>query len=113
MHELAHLLLGHDPTTMYVVGEEGLALREFDQSKEQEADWLAGALLLPRGSTSGDSESKGRLWNCLLHLRGQPTDVGISDACDWRQKTSRAAQTKKLVRIGQSRVFLQPDHTLR
>lgn len=50
MHELAHLLLGHDPTTMYVVGDEGIALREFDQAKEQEADWLAGALLLPRGA---------------------------------------------------------------
>lgn len=50
MHELSHLLLGHDPTTLYVIGEEGLALREFDQSKEQEADWLAGALLLPRGA---------------------------------------------------------------
>ena len=49
MHELAHLLLGHDPTTVYIIGEEGLALREFDQPKEQEADWLAGALLLPRG----------------------------------------------------------------
>ena len=48
MHELAHLLLGHDPTTVYVIGEEGLALREFDQPKEQEADWLAGVLLLPR-----------------------------------------------------------------
>ena len=50
MHELGHLLLGHDPTTLYVIGEEGLALREFDRSKEQEADWLAGALLLPRGA---------------------------------------------------------------
>ena len=48
MHELSHLLLGHDPTTLYVIGEEGLALREYDQAKEQEADWLAGALLLPR-----------------------------------------------------------------
>ena len=48
MHELSHLLLGHAPTTLYVIGEEGLALREFDQTKEQEADWLAGALLLPR-----------------------------------------------------------------
>ena len=50
MHELSHLLLGHDPTTLYIIGEEGLALREFDQPKEQEADWLAGALLLPRGA---------------------------------------------------------------
>ena len=50
MHELAHLLLGHEPTTVYVIGEEGFALREFDQPKEEEADWLAGALLLPRGA---------------------------------------------------------------
>ena len=48
MHELSHLLLGHEPTTMYVIGDEDLTLREFDPSKEKEADWLAGALLLPR-----------------------------------------------------------------
>ena len=50
MHELSHLLLGHEPTTMYVIGDEGLTLREYDPSKEKEADWLAGALLLPRKS---------------------------------------------------------------
>ena len=65
MHELAHLLLGHEPTTMYFVGAEGLALREFDQSKEQEADWLAGALLLPRGA--------------LITIANQDTDYG--DVC--------------------------------
>lgn len=48
MHELSHLLLGHEPTIMYVVGDEGLALREYDQGKEEEANWLAGVLLLPR-----------------------------------------------------------------
>ena len=62
MHELAHLLLGHEPTTVYVIGEEGLALREFDQTKEQEADWLAGALLLPRGA--------------LLAIEDQDVDYG-------------------------------------
>lgn len=50
MHELAHLLLGHEPTKVYVVGGADLALREYDQPKEREADWLAGALLLPRGA---------------------------------------------------------------
>ena len=48
MHELAHLVLGHDPTTMFFIGEGELALRGYDSSIEQEADWLAGALLLPR-----------------------------------------------------------------
>lgn len=48
MHELAHLVLGHDPTTMFFVGDGELALRGFNASTEEEADWLAGTLLLPR-----------------------------------------------------------------
>ena len=48
MHELAHLILGHDPTTMFFVGEGELALRGYNADTEGEADWLAGALLLPR-----------------------------------------------------------------
>lgn len=48
MHELAHLLLGHDPSTMFFAGQENLALRGFNKAAEEEANWLAGALLLPR-----------------------------------------------------------------
>ena len=48
MHELAHLLLGHEPSTMFFAGQENLALRGFNKSAEDEANWLAGALLLPR-----------------------------------------------------------------
>ena len=48
MHELAHLILDHDPTTMFFIGEGELALRGYDSSIEEEANWLAGALLLPR-----------------------------------------------------------------
>ena len=48
MHELAHLVLGHDPTTVFFVGDGELALRGFNPSTEEEANWLAGALLLPR-----------------------------------------------------------------
>ena len=48
MHELAHLLLGHEPSTMFFAGQENLALRGFNKATEEEADWLAGALLLPR-----------------------------------------------------------------
>lgn len=66
MHELAHLLLGHEPSTMFFAGEENLALRGFNGAAEEEADWLAGALLLPR--------------DALVRLRAQnrPKDV----ACD-------------------------------
>ncbi len=48
MHELAHLLLGHEPSTMFFAGQENLALRGFNEDAEEEANWLAGALLLPR-----------------------------------------------------------------
>ena len=48
MHELAHLLLGHEPSTVFFAGQESLALRGFNKSAEDEANWLAGALLLPR-----------------------------------------------------------------
>ena len=48
MHELAHLLLGHEPSTMFFAGQENLALRGFNRAAEEEANWLAGALLLPR-----------------------------------------------------------------
>ena len=48
MHELAHLLLGHQPSTVFFAADGDLALRGYDSSAEEEADWLAAALLLPR-----------------------------------------------------------------
>ena len=48
MHELAHLVLGHQPSTFFFSGDGDLALRGYDESAEEEADWLAAALLLPR-----------------------------------------------------------------
>lgn len=48
MHELAHLLLGHQPSTMFFAGNGELALRGYDPSAEEDANWLAAALLLPR-----------------------------------------------------------------
>ena len=48
MHELAHLLLGHQPSTVFFAADGDLALRGYDSSAEDEANWLAAALLLPR-----------------------------------------------------------------
>jgi Zn-dependent peptidase ImmA (M78 family) len=50
MHELAHLLLGHEPSTMFYISDEDIALRGFSENAEDEANWLAGTLLLPRGA---------------------------------------------------------------
>ncbi len=46
MHELAHIIRGHEPAKVYVY--EAYALRDFDQIQENEANWFAGCLLLPR-----------------------------------------------------------------
>lgn len=47
-HELAHIILGHDPSLMFVTPKSGVALRTHNGEQEEEANWLAGCLLLPR-----------------------------------------------------------------
>jgi Zn-dependent peptidase ImmA (M78 family) len=48
MHELAHILLEHEPTQVFFSPRSGFALRTHDKVQESEASWLAGSLLLPR-----------------------------------------------------------------
>jgi Zn-dependent peptidase ImmA (M78 family) len=48
MHELAHFLLDHKPTTIIMSQELDLAIRSFDAKQEDEANWLAWTVLLPR-----------------------------------------------------------------
>jgi Zn-dependent peptidase ImmA (M78 family) len=45
-HELAHIILGHDVRSIERVGS--LRFLTCDAEQEEEADWLAGCLLLPR-----------------------------------------------------------------
>lgn len=45
-HETAHLLLGHEIKTVKRIG--GLSFFTCNADEEQEANWLAGCLLLPR-----------------------------------------------------------------
>jgi Zn-dependent peptidase ImmA (M78 family) len=47
-HELAHIILGHDPSLLFVTPKSGIALRTHNREQEEEANWLAGCLLLPR-----------------------------------------------------------------
>lgn len=48
MHEMAHILLNHEPSRVFITPKSGAALRTHDQTQEQEANWLCGCLLLPR-----------------------------------------------------------------
>lgn len=50
MHELAHVLLHHEPSRIDVSEDGLLMLRTFERRQEDEANWLAGCLLLPRGA---------------------------------------------------------------
>lgn len=48
MHELAHILIGHDPARVDVTEDGLLILSSYDKQQEEEAKWLSGCLLLPR-----------------------------------------------------------------
>ena len=48
MHELAHIILKHTPTFSFINPEKKLLIRSHDKSQEEEASWLAAAVLLPR-----------------------------------------------------------------
>jgi Zn-dependent peptidase ImmA (M78 family) len=47
-HELAHIILGHAPSLMFMTPNSGLAIRTHNDEQEEQANWLAGALLVPR-----------------------------------------------------------------
>jgi Zn-dependent peptidase ImmA (M78 family) len=57
MHELAHIELRHVAARVQVSETGLLLLSDYSEDQEQEADWHAAALLLPRDG--------------LIHLRGQ------------------------------------------
>jgi len=48
MHEISHITLGHEMAEACLLEDGSLVPRNFDQEQEDEADWLAGTLLLPR-----------------------------------------------------------------
>jgi Zn-dependent peptidase ImmA (M78 family) len=55
MHELAHLIIGHKPARLDITPDGLMILSSYDKQNEEEANWLAAALLLPR--------------EALLHIR--------------------------------------------
>ena len=48
MHELAHILLGHEPARIDLTEDGSLMLSTYDKKQEEEANWLASCLLLTR-----------------------------------------------------------------
>jgi IrrE N-terminal-like domain len=48
MHELAHLILEHPPARVDMTSHGLMILDTYNKTQEEEANWLAGALLVPR-----------------------------------------------------------------
>lgn len=78
MHELSHIKLGHKPARVEVSKSGLMLLSDFSEEQEQEADWQAAALLLPR---EGILELRSRSVMTLTIAQ----HYGVSPAlCEWR-----------------------------
>ena len=47
-HELAHIMLDHEPSRIDVSSQGHLLLSSFEQEQEEEANWFSATLLVPR-----------------------------------------------------------------
>jgi Zn-dependent peptidase ImmA (M78 family) len=48
VHELAHVILDHEPSQVILSMDGEIAMRSFDARQEDEANWFGWTLLLPR-----------------------------------------------------------------
>lgn len=85
-HEISHLILDHGVGRIDVSPEGYLLLNSFEKEQEEEADWLAGALLVPREGlqtvyrTTRDPKSLAnhfRVSETLLQWRLRMTGVAV------------------------------------
>jgi uncharacterized protein DUF955 len=86
MHELSHLVLAHTPARVDVSSDQLLLLSSYDRAQEDEANWLSGALLLPRDALFSirrkrlTNQAACRLYGCsqdMLTFRLRVTGVDI------------------------------------
>jgi hypothetical protein len=94
-HELAHVVLEHEPGT--AVTQEGL--RNWNARQEDEADWQAGALLIPRegalrwmahrSDLTGGADHFGVSYVELLNRHGWKTRIELASAIDDYRSRSR------------------------
>jgi Zn-dependent peptidase ImmA (M78 family) len=85
MHELAHLILDHKPATLIPSPDGRFVMRSYNETQENEANWLAWALLLPRdalmtckrrGLSPEQIAQSYRVSEKLVNFRLQITGVG-------------------------------------
>lgn len=98
-HEIAHLLLAHEPSTLSFVQDGTWTIRSYNQGQEDEAAWLGGCLLLPRvalidllshRASDADACARFGVSQALLQYRRNITGVA-------RQQALRAARPPRRV----------------
>jgi hypothetical protein len=57
-HELAHILLAHDPGKLVLSQDGSMVLRSYDPKQEEEANWLGWTVLLPREALAKAAKAK-------------------------------------------------------
>jgi IrrE N-terminal-like domain len=94
MHEIAHMVLEHEPARVDMTEKGLLILDSYDKAQESEADWLAGALLVPRdpllfvlsrNSSTASAASQFNVSNDMIKMRRQMTGIDIQ----LRRRTTR------------------------
>ena len=89
-HELAHIILEHELGRIDLSREGHLLLSSYEREQEDEAEWLSGALLVPRA---------GLLIACrsTRDLRSLANRFGVSvDMLNWRLRmTGFATQARR------------------
>ena len=84
MHELSHIILGHELHDAIVSTEGHLVPSNYNKEQEDEADWLGGTLLLPRpallkvrstGLTDDQTESEYLVSKDMINWRFRMTGV--------------------------------------
>ena len=74
MHELSHVVLKHVPVRVDVSSAGILLVSEYSEDDEDEANWLSGALLLPRDALKHYREKGWPAAKIVAHF-------GVSSQC--------------------------------
>jgi len=78
MHELSHVVLKHVPVRVDVSSAGILLVSEYSEDDEEEANWLSGALLLPRDALKHYRDKNWSPTKIMAHF-------GVSqDMYNWR-----------------------------
>ncbi len=89
-HELAHIILDHEPGRIDLSRDGHLLLSSYEREQEQEADWLSGTLLVPRAGLVNAYRS-----NSDPKILARRFEVSV-DMLNWRLRmTGVATQARR------------------